>query len=354
MRRILSGHVAEAAAFIGVYIAATAAALHFDAFDRFVAYVAHHESWQLDEIFVSLLVALPLLCIFYVRQSRRLRQALHARDEARRALVAKQAEVLQALARAEEANDSKSRFLANMSHEFRTPLNAIIGFAEVIEAGIFGPIGNDKYRHYVTDISRSGHHLLSLVNDVLDLAKVEAGRYELHPEPLELAELTNTAVSMAGARNQIGPEVSVVFKDGPVTIHADRRALLQIMINLISNAVKYTDPEGRVTVRGEVDRNGEVVWSVADTGIGMAPEDIPKAMSPFEQVERHAKLGKEGTGLGLPLVKDLVEMQGGSLTLTSAVGVGTTATVRLPKYTTVKDGGETDVGGEAPLKDAAA
>ena len=232
---------------------------------------------------------------------------------------------------AELANRAKSEFLANMSHELRTPLNAVIGFSELIGNQVFGPVGNEKYLEYAKDIQTSGAHLLGLINDILDLSKIEAGKLELDEEEVDVAKVLESCEMLVRERAEIG-DVALRRKVANDLGHlrADKRKIKQILINLLSNAIKFTPKGGRVRVDARIDRGGDMVISVADTGIGIAPEDIVKAMAPFSQVDTALSRKYEGTGLGLPLTKSLVEMHGGTLDLASGLGEGTTVTVRLP------------------------
>ena len=231
---------------------------------------------------------------------------------------------------AEAASQSKSAFLANMSHELRTPLNAIIGFAEIIKDRALGP--NDaKYPEYAADIHDSGMHLLSLINDILDLSKIESNKDELQEEDLDIAATVIAAARLVEPK-AIAAGVTLTYElgaDGP-RLRADERKLKQIIVNLLTNAVKFCDPGGMVTVKAWCRPDSGYVLQVRDDGIGMAPEDIPKAMSLFGQVDNGLDRKYEGTGLGLPLAKALTEQHGGILDLQSQPGAGTTATVRLP------------------------
>ncbi len=232
---------------------------------------------------------------------------------------------------AEDANRAKSMFLATMSHELRTPLNAIIGFSELIGGEMFGPVGNDSYREYANDIRESGQHLLDLINDILALSKFESGSDELHEENIDISEVTRSVKWLVIARAQddnVGLETELA-DDAPM-LRADKLKLKQILINLLSNAIKYTDTGGKVTLKAWCSMNSGYLFQVVDTGIGIALEDIPKALSPFQQIDNRLNRRYQGTGLGLPLSKSLIEMHGGSLDLQSQVGVGTTVTVRFP------------------------
>ena len=232
---------------------------------------------------------------------------------------------------AERANRIKSEFLATMSHELRTPLNAIIGFSELMMGGAFGAIDNPRYAEYLTDIHRSGEHLLSLISDILDLSKAEAGRLELREEVVDLAETVGTALRLVSTRAlRSGIALSATLSPDLPCLMADRRKLQQILLNLVTNAVKFTPPGGRVEITAEEAAKGGITLSVADTGCGIAKDDIPKALEPFGQVGRQAAREQEGTGLGLPLTRRLVELHDGRFTLDSVLGVGTIVTVWLP------------------------
>ena len=247
-------------------------------------------------------------------------------------LLARKYEV--AMTRAEAANQAKSEFLANMSHELRTPLNAINGFSEIMAAEMFGPLGDVRYKGYAGDILKSGQHLLSLINDVLDMAKIEAGKMTLHYESVSLKEVCEDAVRlMRGKVQEAGLTIAVRAADLP-DIEADYRGVKQVLLNLISNAVKFTPEGGSITLTlspfiGD-DGQDRVRAACADTGIGIAPEDLVRLARPFEQVEGQHSKTTQGTGLGLALTKSLIEMHGGALTMESAPGEGTTVSFDLP------------------------
>ncbi len=233
---------------------------------------------------------------------------------------------------AEMASQSKSEFLANMSHELRTPLNAIIGFSEIIRGGRFGPIGNKRYEEYLDDIYKSGQHLLVLISDILDLSKGEAGKIELFEEVFDPAAVLGECLRMVkvGAADK-GIDLTADFIRGESALHGDRKLFKQIVINLLSNAIKFTAPGGKIRISGLVEPMSGYALSVRDNGIGMAPEDIPKVLEPFSQIESAMSRKNQGAGLGLPLVKRLVECHGGSLEIQSRLGEGTTVTVHFPK-----------------------
>jgi two-component system, cell cycle sensor histidine kinase PleC len=231
--------------------------------------------------------------------------------------------------RAEEANQAKSEFLANMSHELRTPLNAIIGFSEIMEAAMFGPLGAEKYTEYSRDIRESGQYLLDVINDILDMSKIEAGSIRLNFENVELDRILADSVRVIwGRANEKSLVVGSQIAPG-IRFTADRRALKQIALNLLSNAVKFTPEGGRVTVRGRV-RGGKVTIAIEDNGIGIPRDALGKLGRPFEQVESQLTKRHQGSGLGLAIAKSLAELHGGAVRVLSVLGSGTTVVVRLP------------------------
>jgi len=232
---------------------------------------------------------------------------------------------------AELANRAKSEILANTSHELRTPLNAIIGFSGALKEGIFGAPANEKQLEYIKDIHSSGEHLLELINDILDVAAIEAGKLELHEEPVDVRKLANACTRMITPRAE-KQEVclSVIVEKELPRIYVDERRAKQILLNLLSNAVKFTNAAGEVSLSAGVGEGEWFFFSVIDTGIGMDQLEIAKALTQFGQVDSKLARRHEGTGLGLPLTQGLIELHGGVLELTSEVGVGTTATVRFP------------------------
>jgi two-component system cell cycle sensor histidine kinase PleC len=231
--------------------------------------------------------------------------------------------------RAEEANQAKSKFLANMSHELRTPLNAIIGFSEIMESGMFGALGADKYHEYCRDIRQSGQYLLDVINDVLDMSRIEAGRLRLEPEELDLDVILADAMRVVSARAQ-EKRLTLSSRISPgIQLRADRRALKQVALNLLSNAVKFTPEGGRISVRGRIG-GACVVLAISDTGIGISKEALRKLGRPFEQVESQYTKTHEGSGLGLAIANSLVSLHGGTMKMRSKEGVGTLVLVRLP------------------------
>ena len=238
-------------------------------------------------------------------------------------------EIREKSAQLEAASRHKSEFLANMSHELRTPLNAIIGFSDVLEQRLFGEL-NARQADYPRDIASSGRHLLELVNEILDLSKVEAGRMELEPSEFALAETIRAALAFVRERaagHRV--ELETVLPEDLGTVVADERKIRQVLLNLLSNAVKFTSDGGRVAVHA-VRMVGEIQVSVQDTGIGIAPEDRPRVFEEFRQVGKTSDRSREGTGLGLTLAKKFVELHGGEIWVESEVGKGTTFRFAIP------------------------
>jgi len=259
-----------------------------------------------------------------------------ANDVTRDKLI--QAELSDEKQKAVRASRAKTEFMANMSHELRTPLNAIIGFSEVMRREMFGPLGDPRYLEYTVSIHESGSHLLQLINDILDLSKVEAGKYRLHEEIIPLREeIEQCLATFVVSLEAKGLLLVRNLPEGLPRLMADRRVVRQVLLNLLSNAVKFTR-SGNITVSVAVDES--LSMTVADTGIGMGPRELEQAMEPFEQIERSATLSGEGTGIGLPLTKRLLEAHGGDLLLSSVPGVGTSATACFPSYRVVPESSE--------------
>ena len=232
--------------------------------------------------------------------------------------------------KAERAALAKSAFLANMSHELRTPLNAVIGFSEIMTNELAGPLGDPSYKEYARDILMSGQHLLDMINDILDMAKIEAGKMTISPQPIDPVDPVDAAMRMI-RRKAEEKAINLVLdaQQNLPDIDADHRAIRQMMLNLLSNAIKFTDPAGTITVQVE-QRGTDIYFGVTDTGIGIPPEDLPRLAQPFEQVSKTKDRNHEGTGLGLALTKSFAEMHGGRMMLSSIYGEGTTVAFVLP------------------------
>lgn len=234
--------------------------------------------------------------------------------------------------RAEEANLAKSRFLATMSHELRTPLNAILGFSEVIKNEVLGPVGNDTYKEYAGDIHESGAHLLNLINEILDISRIEAGKHELHEEAVRLVHIVENACHMIDIKAKgKGVKISTQFEINLPQLWADERALRQITLNLLSNALKFTPSGGRIDIKVGWTQLGGQYLSIKDTGPGIPEEEIPIVLSSFGQGSIAIKSAEQGTGLGLPIVQALVNMHGGKFELKSKLREGTEVIATFPK-----------------------
>ncbi|MEJ0060438.1 MAG: ATP-binding protein [Terricaulis sp.] len=263
------------------------------------------------------------------RNERRLQDALTRAESQEYKIKALAREAHEERQRAEDASRAKSAFLANMSHELRTPLNAVIGFSEIMAKELFGPIGNDQYRQYSGDIFDSGNHLLDLINDILDMAKIEAGKLTLAPRPLDPSVAIDQAVRLTKRRAEEKGLSIVVDAEELPEIEADHRAVKQMLLNLLSNAVKFTD-QGAIMVHGRATATG-LTLRVIDTGCGISAEHLPRLAQPFQQVETELARNHSGTGLGLALTKSLAEMHGGKLSIQSEIGKGTIVSITLPR-----------------------
>jgi signal transduction histidine kinase len=265
----------------------------------------------------------------FVALTRAEQESARAREEAERA----RGEAERARGEAELASRVKTEFLANMSHELRTPLNAVIGFSEIIVGEHFGPDATELYRQYVGHINTSGRHLLNLVNEVLDLSKVVSGQLELQESPVDLGALLRECADLLAV--QIAERQLTLHTTVPEELpclSADALRLKQALLNLLSNAIKFSHVGGVVEVRALITGDSDLTIAITDCGIGMRPADIPIAFEPFRQIDGDAAHAREGTGLGLPLAKMLVEKHGGTLTVTSALGEGTTVDVAIPGW----------------------
>ena len=292
------------------------------------------EQILISELFETVMAFTVVLTGAALEQRRRLEagllmatsQAENAREEAMNA----REEAIVAKDSAEKANHMKSMFLATMSHELRTPLNAVIGFSQLLEAETFGPLGNKRYRDYAGTIEKAGRHLLDLINDILDMSKIEAGKYELRREEIDcnaLIEDCANLVSVRAGENQIA-----VVQDLPlhrISFNADPRAIKQVLLNLLSNAIKFTPAGGRVTIRVR-ERRGLLMFTVLDTGIGIPADQLGRLGSPFVTLRKSVAASREGTGLGLALARALAQLHGGTLKIESVEGRGTTVTVAIP------------------------
>ncbi|MGE0829270.1 MAG: ATP-binding protein [Hyphomonadaceae bacterium] len=263
------------------------------------------------------------------RNDKRLRELVSRLENSEQQIKKLAREAEEARLRAEEANTAKSAFLANMSHELRTPLTHIIGFSEIMAKELFGPIQNEQYKQYSSDIYGSGNHLLDLINDILDMAKIEAGKMQMAPRPLDPMEAIEQAVRLTRRKADEKNLQIIIDAEGLPEIEADHRAVKQMLINLLSNAIKFTD-EGAIMLRGRTLPEG-IVLRVVDTGRGIPADQLPRLARPFEQVETELSRNHSGTGLGLALTKSLAEMHGGRLTIESEVGRGTVVSIFLPR-----------------------
>ena len=271
-----------------------------------------------------------------LQETEQLRRRVAELEETKRELETTGANLRRALDAAAASNRAKPQFLATVSHELRTPLNSVIGFAELLGIEIHGELGDRRYRDYAASIRDSGAHLLALINDVLDFAKIDAGRLELAEDEIDVPELFAASLRMVkSAADEAGLALHEVLADAELPrLRGDQRRVKQILLNLLSNAIKFTPGPGVVTIAAR--RQGDtVVISVADTGIGIAPEDLEKALEPFGQIDNRLARAYEGTGLGLPLSKQLMEVHGGSLRLDSQPEVGTTVWLTFPAERTM-------------------
>jgi PAS domain S-box-containing protein len=252
-----------------------------------------------------------------------------------------------AIEQAERASNAKSTFLANMSHELRTPLNTVIGFAEMMEMQTFGPLG-DAYLSYARNIHESGQHLLDIINDILDIAKIEAGQQQVHDADVSMPAVVAAMLRLVRARaEKAGLGFAVELPPDLPLLRADERLIKQILLNLLSNAIKFTPTGGRIMIKAAYCTDGRLALTVADTGVGMDPAKVPLALQPFVQIDSSLCRKSPGAGLGLSLVRSFAELHGANLSIESAIGTGTTVTIRFP--TSRVRGPDKSAG--APLRD---
>ncbi len=306
-------------------------AASLDLNELWLEFAERHERWELDELPVGLTI---FILIAIGHGLRRLRQ-LKATSERLASEIAEREAVEGALIRATAdaiaANRAKSDFLAMMSHELRTPLNAINGFSEIMQHEVYGPAGHPKYREYAGDIHRSGTRLLAIINTILDLSKIEAGKMDLHETEFSLRDLMQDAQRELFAQASLeGIQLQAAERSCDVLVVGDHGLITQAAANLLSNAVKFTHEGGCITTEIRCYGDGRVGVSVGDTGIGMAADEIPVALSEFEQIESTLTRRYAGTGLGLPLARRIMREHGGDLEIASRPGVGTTATLVFP------------------------
>ena len=252
-------------------------------------------------------------------------------------LLARAEELESQRRRAEAASESKSQFLASMSHELRTPLNAIIGFADLIRLELFGPMEPPRYLEYAQDIHSSGVHLLTMINELLDMAKIEAGHFDLHEDEVNLLEIGYEVIRML-RQSLLTARVALKLdiREALPHIRADEQQVRRVLVNLLSNAIKFTPAGGKITLSAHENQDGGISVSVRDTGIGIPEDKLQKVLEPFEQVENSFTRTRAGTGLGLPLTKAMVEAHGGKLTISSTFGEGTCACVCIPPERVVR------------------
>jgi two-component system cell cycle sensor histidine kinase PleC len=306
---LLSGSFAPVSGYLAAALAAVAAGLVWQSGDAtYVLAAAFAVPYAL------LMLAVARYLSELLSDSQRLRLRLIEANEA-------------ALA----ASRAKSEFIANISHELRTPLNAIIGFSEIMRGEIFGPLGAERYREYAHDIHHSGRHLLAIINDILDLTKVEAGKMQVQETVVDVAEVIESALAIVrDSALRAGLTLQTSDNAPKATLSTDERILRQILLNLLSNAIKFTPVGGSVAIETSRGGAGDLLITVRDSGIGIAPEDISRVMEPFAQVADPLSRQHQGTGLGLPLVRSLSALLGADFELESQRGAGTTATVRFP------------------------
>jgi signal transduction histidine kinase len=286
------------------------------------------------QMFMAILIAVMLPVAAAIAERVKLRdsmeQALQREAQVNIALRASEQRARDMAQEAQQANHAKSEFLASMSHELRTPLNAILGFSEILKVELYGPLGHAKYAEYAEDVFKSGAHLLDLINDVLDLSKIDAGKMELRESIFPLRDLIDDTMLMMADKASGQVQIKLVG-DADISIMADKRLLKQVLLNLLSNAVKFTPAGGAITLCAQAMAQGGVAISVTDTGIGMSEADIEKAFSHYGQIDSKIARAHQGTGLGLPISQSLARLHGGDVIATSTPGEGTRMTLTLPQ-----------------------
>lgn len=320
-----TGFAQDAFVVIVLSLVATYVGGRFDLFESWYTFVILHEGWELDELTIGIF-AFAFLSVWF--SWRRLRQA----------------NILARMAKKHEqeaflSSKAKSEFLACMSHELRTPLNAINGYSEAMAAGIFGEMNNAKQLECLGDIQNSGQHLLKLINDILDLSKIEAGKEVLFEREIEIRSAMDSSlrpIKIMAEKKRIALSIDVI--ENPPGLLGDERRIVQVFINLLSNAVKFTPEGGSVSFVAELDERDGYVVSVSDTGIGIPKQDLTKVMMPFEQ-SLDIKTGtREGTGLGLALSHSLMKLHSGMIEIASDLGMGTTVKLHFPPERTIRHG----------------
>ena len=282
--------------------------------------------WQV--LFIGLVIVVLILIWNYG-----LRREVERRKEIERELIKSQRVAKLAQSEAEQANQAKSAFLANMSHEIRTPLNAIIGFSEAMLGGVGGDVKSDRHKEYLTDIKNSGEHLSTVIKDILDLSKIEAGKWQIEENTFNFEKSIKEVFTMLSPQAE-AKNITLIYdaedKISSATVSGDESAIKRIFINLISNSIKFTGDDGYVECNVSANRNGNIVVDIKDNGIGIPSDRIDKVLNPFEQVHADSDLNEEGTGLGLSIVQKLVELHNGKFKLESEYGLGTTASITIP------------------------
>lgn len=276
-------------------------------------------------IIATIITSFSIMLIIFWRMSQKAEILVEKQHDA-------SVELASAKATAEAENQEKSRFLANVSHELRTPLNAIIGFSEIISSESMGPLNNEHYKGFIKDIHTSSVHLLSLINDILDFSKIEENKFEVSNEEVDITKTIMVCLRMMTAKaEELKVHLTEELPKEHIIVMLDAKRIKQVILNLVSNAVKFTPPDGTVKVKCWIDDNAQSVFiSITDTGVGMEAQDIAKALTPFKQIDNKLSKQHAGTGLGLPLTKRLVELMKGKFNIMSELGLGTTVTINFP------------------------